>query len=93
MDGDRAVIADKTWCLNADKSRLVNEDDNDAHYLLVRKGCEIEDSLAARWGLMMVAESEKALASPPENKALAKPPESKRRGWPKGKPRKPPISQ
>jgi len=46
------MLADKTYCLNSDKTRLVPEDSPEAAFLLVREGCELPDSEAVRYGLM-----------------------------------------
>lgn len=68
------MIATCRWYLTADRQRAVPEGDPDAAYLLVAKGSEISDRLAAEWGIVEA----KAVEAPPANKALEYPVETKR---------------
>lgn len=45
------MIADKRYYLNADRSRVVEEDDPDATYLLAAEGADISNEDVARYGL------------------------------------------
>jgi hypothetical protein len=62
--------------LTSDRSRVVEENDPDAAFLLVGTGCELPDVIARQYGLIDV--QEKAVEAPPENKAIQFPPENKR---------------
>lgn len=46
------VVAEKTWFLNADKTKAVEENDPAAAFLLVREGVEIDESELEKYGLM-----------------------------------------
>lgn len=48
-------VSDKTYFLNADKSKVVAEDDPDASFLLVREGAAIDQAEADRYGLKLQA--------------------------------------
>ena len=83
------MTSDRRLYLTADKSRVVEEGDLEAAYLLVGEGGELEDELAARYGLSLPSASgvlAKAVSGPQENKALSVAPEVRRaraRGRPK----------
>jgi hypothetical protein len=79
------IIADKRYCLTADRMRVVAETDPDADTLLVGKGCELDASLAAKYGIPCefspTAESLIVRPAPivdePQTDALTAPPENK----------------
>lgn len=50
-DRPAMLVADKTYFLNADKSKAVDEDSEEAAFLLVREGCEISPDEAVKYGL------------------------------------------
>jgi hypothetical protein len=50
-------IADRTLYTDATKTRLVEENDPAARFLLVAKGQRLDDQLARRFGLLPDAES------------------------------------
>jgi hypothetical protein len=80
MDGHRyadvVMIAKSRLFLTADRSRVVEEGNPDAAYLLVGAGCELPDAIARQYGLLYG--EEKAIEAPPENKAILYAPENKR---------------
>lgn len=65
--------ADRRLYHNADRSRIVEEGDPDAAYLLVAEGAELPDAEAKRLGLDAV----KAKSKPAETKRVEGPPEDK----------------
>ena len=81
------MISNRRLYLTADKSRVVEEGDTEAAYLLVGEGGALDDDTAARYGLLPLASgsASKAIVEPPNNKALEVAPAIKRsRGRPKG---------
>jgi hypothetical protein len=71
------VLSQKRLYLTSDRSRVVEENDPDAAFLLVGSGCELPDLVALKYGIIVVQE-EKAVEAPSENKAIQFPPENKR---------------
>jgi hypothetical protein len=71
------MISDKRLYLTSDRSRVVDENSPDAAFLLVGAGCELNDVVARKYGILVVQE-EKAIENAPENKAIQFPPENKR---------------
>lgn len=66
-----AYISDRRLYLNADKSRVVEEGDPDASFLLVGEGGQLPDDEALQWGLKSSGKTEdKAVAGPAEDKSL-----------------------
>lgn len=45
------MIASKTFYHNATRTKVVEEGDKDAQFLIVREGQEISDALAEKYGL------------------------------------------
>ena len=64
--------SDKTYYLNADRSKAVPEDSEDAAYLLVREGGEIAEADAKQYGLKLGGET-KAQTEAPKTKAATEP--------------------
>ena len=65
-----SFTADRTLYLNADQSKVVEEGDSAAAFLLVREGSQIDTALAERYGLKSSAKAEdKAVAAPEADKA------------------------
>lgn len=77
--------ANKDLFLTADRSRVVDADDPEANYLLARKGDEINDADARRYGFAVNADADndgkdeggesgvkKAFSAPPETKRAKK---------------------
>lgn len=65
-------VSDKRLHVNADKSKIVDENSEDAAYLLVAAGGELSDEEAAKYGLaksQSKAEQSKAEHAPAEDKA------------------------
>lgn len=75
--------SDKRLYLNNDRSKVVEEGDADAAFLLVGEGGEISDQEAKQYGLTGKAKADdkdadvKAISAPPENKARKADTESK----------------
>lgn len=73
--------ADKRYCLNADRSKVVDCDSTEATFMLVAEGGEITDEDAARYGLTKKTAKAAAEAEPasdkPEEKARHNAPENK----------------
>lgn len=63
------MIASKTLYLNADRSKVVNEGDKDAQFLLVREGQELADSEAEKYGVS----GKKSESAPAKESAAASP--------------------
>jgi hypothetical protein len=74
--------SDKRLYLNADRSKIVEEDDPDAAHLLVAAGGQVSDVIAKQYNLKAKEKSEakaddagdekpeaKQVSSPPENKS------------------------
>lgn len=63
--------SDKRLHVNADRTKVVPEDSEDAAYILVGEGGELSDEEAAKYGLNKSARKseDKAVAAPAENKA------------------------
>jgi hypothetical protein len=77
-------LSDKRLYLNADKSKVVEEDDPDASYLLVAAGGQVSDEHAKQYGLKAKEKAEakaeeKAESEPAETKQVSAPPENKSR--------------
>lgn len=73
--------SEKRLYLTADRTRVVEEGDSDAAYLLVSEGGEISDQEAKQYGLTGKAKAEPkdADASEADTKAISAPPENKAR--------------
>ena len=74
--------SEKRLYLNADKSKVVEEDDPDASYLLVAAGGQVSDEHAKQYGLKAKEKAEakvedKAEEAPAETKQVSAPPENK----------------
>jgi hypothetical protein len=69
------MLSPKRLYLTSDRSRVVEENDPDAAFLLVGAGCELNDTIARQYGLLDV--QAKAIKAAPENKAIETPPENK----------------
>lgn len=67
-----AYTSDKRLHVNADRSKIVPENSEDAAYLLVAEGGELSDEEAAKYGLGKKNETKAELAAP-ENKAESMP--------------------
>ena len=60
--------ADRSICLTADRTEVVEETDPRAAWLLVGKGGQLSDKDAERYGLLDT--EAKAITAAPENKAI-----------------------
>ena len=69
------MLSNKRLYLTADRSRVVEEGNPDAAFLLVGAGCELHDTVARQYGLLDV--QAKAIKAAPENKAIEAAPENK----------------
>ena len=71
--------------VNSDWSRVVDESDPEAAFLLAPAGGVIEDAQARKLGLLPATgvPEEKMVSGPPEDKAVSGPPEATRT-WPRG---------
>lgn len=70
-----AYLSEKRLYVNKDKSRVVEEDDPEAAYLLVAEGSELSDADAEKYGLG--GAEVKQVAAAPENKQVRSAPETK----------------
>lgn len=91
LQREHAVIAEKRYYLNADRSRVVEEDDPSATYLLAAEGTDISNEDVERYGLgkkkmadpdpvvvhSTAADPPKADEAPAEAKMVESPPENK----------------
>lgn len=68
-------VSDKRLYVNKDKSRVVEESDPEAAYLLVAEGSELSDADAEKYGLG--GAEVKQVAAAPENKQVRSAPETK----------------
>jgi hypothetical protein len=77
---------DRRLYLNADRSKVVEENDPEAAYLYLGKGHQVSDADAEKYGLKPPKRTEvtevkpeaKQIESPPENKAQASPKSSEK---------------
>jgi hypothetical protein len=83
------VVADETWYLTVERDARVRDGDPRIAWMLVAKGCEIEDSVLESYPVLDEMNS-KAIHGPPENKAINGPEETKR---PRGRPKKSSIPE
>lgn len=65
------IVSPQTWCLTIDGKRVPARHPL-ARFVLVGKGCEIEESELAKYPLYVEPEG-KAIAAPPETKAVKAP--------------------
>lgn len=61
------MIAEKTYCLTLDRKTVVEESDPRAAFLLVAKGCNIDDRTAAKFGLTNQETQSDASGEPESN--------------------------
>lgn len=67
-----AYTADRNIYLNADRSKVVEEDSPDAAFLLVAEGSELSDEEAAEYGLKSSRKAEDKQADASEDKSASK---------------------
>jgi hypothetical protein len=75
--------SDKRLYVNADRSKIVEEDSPEAAYLLVGEGGQVSDEDAKKYGLK--APKAEAKAEEPESKQVAEPPQNKAQTMRSGK--------
>lgn len=63
-------ITDRRLWLNADKSRVVEDGDPEAAFLLASKGKELDAATVERYGLGVAKAQAKQVSGPPEDKSL-----------------------
>lgn len=73
-----AYMAPKNLYVNKDKSKLVEESDPDAAFLLAAAGTEVEPEVVEKYGLGGL--EHKQVAAAPENKQVKAAPENKAAG-------------
>jgi len=73
------IVSPQTWCLTIDGKRVPARHPL-SRFMLVGKGCEIEESELAKYPLYVEPEAAgKAIAGPPETKAIEEPVKAKAR--------------
>jgi hypothetical protein len=77
--------SDKRLYLNADRSKVVDEESADAAYLLVNAGGELTDAQAKQYGLSTKAKAAADDAAEPETKQISAAPENKAQTMEKSK--------
>lgn len=71
------IISNQTWCLTIDGKRVPARHPL-SRFMLVGKGCEIEEAELEKYPLYVETEA-KAIAGPPETKAMEEPSKAKAR--------------
>ena len=78
--------SDKRLYVNADRSKIVEEDSPEAAYLLVGAGGQVSDEDAKKYGLKASRSAENKKADDePESKQVAEPPQNKAQTMRSGK--------
>lgn len=71
------IVSPQTWCLTIDGKRVPARHPL-SRFMLVGKGCEIEEAELEKYPIYVEAEG-KAIAEPPETKAMEAPQKARKR--------------